>query len=238
MKQTILCIDTSTEACSVALWFQNRLFHQYMVAEREHAKRILLMIDDVLNKAKCSRKVIDLIAYGKGPGSFTGIRIGIGVAQGLGFGLNCRLIGISSLMALAQAEYRLNHSKYVISLIDARMNEVYMGAYYLNDEQIWVKAVEPIVISPEKVEHYFNQQQKYHQIKLPDFNQWIGVGTGWQSYSSKLPILALGESILPDSQDFITLIQNQSDTFVLEMAEQAEPLYLRNEVTWNKLPGR
>ena len=88
MSPNILAIDTSTEACSVALQFNNQVSSDFVISNRDHTKQVLPMVDTLLKRSECNLSQIDAIAFGQGPGSFTGVRIGIGVAQGLAFVLN------------------------------------------------------------------------------------------------------------------------------------------------------
>ncbi|MGL5610034.1 MAG: tRNA (adenosine(37)-N6)-threonylcarbamoyltransferase complex dimerization subunit type 1 TsaB, partial [Aeromonas veronii] len=129
----ILAVDTATEACSAALLVGDKLFSRWEEAPRDHTRKILPMVQAVLEDAGISLSDLDAIAFGRGPGSFTGVRIGISVAQGLAFGAGVPLIGISTLAAMAQGAYRLDGAEQVLTAIDARMNEVYFGRYELID---------------------------------------------------------------------------------------------------------
>lgn len=231
MSETLLAIDTSTEACSVALLYNKEITYKFQLSQREHAQHILQLVDELLKESDCSLSQLDGIAYGKGPGSFTGVRIGIGVAQGIGFGLDRPLIGVSSLITLAQGANRLNNSKKVISAIDARMKEVYLGGFSLNTDNQWIELIKPCVIKPSQVDAYLN--------KLISVNEeWVGVGTGWESYLEELPSITLVEPNLPSSQDMIVIASAMFKAKEMEQPEEAQAFYLRNEVTWNKLPGR
>ncbi|MGO3800463.1 MAG: tRNA (adenosine(37)-N6)-threonylcarbamoyltransferase complex dimerization subunit type 1 TsaB, partial [Vibrio casei] len=97
MSAKILALDTSTENCSVALMINDQMFTRSEVAPRDHTKKILPMVDEVLKEAGISLHDLDALAFGRGPGSFTGVRIGIGIAQGLSFGAELPMIGISTL---------------------------------------------------------------------------------------------------------------------------------------------
>ena len=100
-----LALDASTEACSVALQVNGKIFSRYELCPQSHSLRLLPMIDDVLNEAGIKLAALDGLIFGQGPGSFTGVRIGVGVAQGLAFSANLPVVGVSSLQAMAQLAY-------------------------------------------------------------------------------------------------------------------------------------
>lgn len=125
MSAKILAIDTATENCSVALLVNDRVISRSEVAPRDHTKKVLPMVDEVLKEAGLTLQDLDALAFGRGPGSFTGVRIGIGIAQGLAFGAELPMIGVSTLAAMAQASYRLHGATNAAVAIDARMGEVY-----------------------------------------------------------------------------------------------------------------
>ena len=127
----LLAIDTSTEGCSVALLNGSELLHLDEVCPQQHSKRVLPMVQQLLNESGLILQQLDGIVFGRGPGSFTGVRIGVGVTQGLAFGADLPVYGVSTLAAMAQAAYRLHGAKQVISAIDARMAEIYLGFFAL-----------------------------------------------------------------------------------------------------------
>lgn len=224
---TILAIDTSTEACSAALLYRNEITHDFVISARDHTKQILPMIDKLLHQSDCSLQQVDAIAFGQGPGSFTGVRIGIGVAQGLAFGADKPMIGVSTLMTLAQGAYRTKQASNVIATIDARMNEVYLGQYQLNNNQ-WHAIFPECVIAPEKV---------VQQVKLVSQDNY-SAGTGWKTYPNMLSDIKQSDILLPHAQDLIVIANQKWQKNETVNVEEVEPTYLRNEVTWKKLPGR
>uniref|UniRef100_UPI003F7C98B7 tRNA (adenosine(37)-N6)-threonylcarbamoyltransferase complex dimerization subunit type 1 TsaB n=1 Tax=Actinobacillus pleuropneumoniae TaxID=715 RepID=UPI003F7C98B7 len=129
MNNTILAIDTATEACSVALQHNGKLTSLDELSPRTHTQRILPMIDELLAQANISIKQVDALVFGRGPGSFTGVRVGVGIAQGLAMGANLPVVPISNLLAMAQAAYEQTGATNVVALIDARMNEIYFAQY-------------------------------------------------------------------------------------------------------------
>jgi tRNA threonylcarbamoyladenosine biosynthesis protein TsaB len=224
---TILAIDTSTEACSVALFYRNEITHDFIVSARDHTKKILPMIDTILNQSGCTLSQIDAIAFAQGPGSFTGVRIGIGVAQGLALGIDKPMIGVSTLMTLAQGAYRTKNTTKVISSIDARMGEVYLGQYHYQNQE-WQAIIPECVTKPESV---------VMKIQNSD-NDYYSAGTGWQTYPNMLTVIKQSDVLLPEAQDLVVIAHQKWLNNEVVSVEDVEPTYLRNEVTWQKLPGR
>lgn len=229
-----LALDTSTEACSVALALDGQILALDEVCPQQHSKRILPMLQQLLSDAGVSLYQLDGIIFGRGPGSFTGVRIGVSVAQGLAFGADLPVFGVSTLAAMAQAAAEQQNATEVIAAIDARMAEVYIAAYAL-DEAGLMQAITPeIAAKPAALPEVLTS--------LSFTSQVLGVGTGWQTYPQALQQLApalIADSILYPSAQFMLPFASrawQQQLFV--SAEQAEPVYVRDDVTWQKLPGR
>src|SRR5690554_5943555 len=128
----LLAIDTATEACSVALLVDGQTFDRYAVIPRLHARQVLPMVQQVLDEAGTALAAVDAIAFGQGPGAFTGLRIAAGVVQGLAFALDKPVLPVSSLAAIAQRVWREQQAGQVAVAIDARMDEVYWGCYVMH----------------------------------------------------------------------------------------------------------
>ncbi len=229
-----LALDTSTEACSVALALDGQILALDEVCPQQHSKRILPMVQQLLADAGVSLYQLDGIIFGRGPGSFTGVRIGVSVAQGLAFGADLPVFGVSTLAAMAQAAAVQQNATEVIAAIDARMAEVYIAAFTL-DEAGLMQAITPeIAAKPAALPEVLTS--------LSFTSRVLGVGTGWQTYSQALQQLApalIADSILYPSAQFMLPFASrawQQQLFV--SAEHAEPVYVRDEVTWQKLPGR
>ncbi|WP_320544984.1 tRNA (adenosine(37)-N6)-threonylcarbamoyltransferase complex dimerization subunit type 1 TsaB [Aeromonas veronii] len=227
----ILAVDTATEACSAALLVGDKLFSRWEEAPRDHTRKILPMVQAVLEDAGISLSDLDAIAFGRGPGSFTGVRIGISVAQGLAFGAGVPLIGISTLAAMAQGAYRLDGAEQVLTAIDARMNEVYFGRYELIDGRMQLVGDE-VVSDP---------------VALVDVRGKLAgpvtcVGTGFETYGETLSgladELAVSQVRFPAAEDMLPLARAAWLAGEAVPVEQATPIYLRDKVTWKKLPGR
>lgn len=230
---TILSLDSSTEACSIALLAEDGKVHQrFMLAPREHTQKILPTVNEVVKEAGLNLSDIDAIVYGQGPGSFTGVRIGISIAQGLAFGLEIKMVGVSTLQAMAQQALNTNGTESVYAAIDARMGEVYF-AHYKNEAGLMILQGKEIVIKPVDLIANVNSTDIVDNSVL--------VGTGWEAY----PILqeyfancSLSDIIYPNAVNMLKagkLLIEQNDAVEPELAV---PVYLRDTVTWKKLPGR
>jgi tRNA threonylcarbamoyladenosine biosynthesis protein TsaB len=227
----ILAVDTATEACSAALLVGDKLFSRWEEAPRDHTRKILPMVQAVLEDAGISLSDLDAIAFGRGPGSFTGVRIGISVAQGLAFGVGVPLIGISTLAAMAQGAYRLDGAEQVLTAIDARMNEVYFGRYELIDGRMQLVGDE-VVSDPAALVDARGKQA----------GPVTCVGTGFETYGETLSgladELAVSQVRFPAAEDMLPLARAAWLAGEAVPVEQATPVYLRDKVTWKKLPGR
>ncbi|MDA0130815.1 tRNA (adenosine(37)-N6)-threonylcarbamoyltransferase complex dimerization subunit type 1 TsaB [Vibrio harveyi] len=232
MSAKILAIDTATENCSVALLVNDRVISRSEVAPRDHTKKVLPMVDEVLKEAGLTLQDLDALAFGRGPGSFTGVRIGIGIAQGLAFGADLPMIGVSTLAAMAQASYRLHGATDVAVAIDARMGEVYWARYTRQENGEWAGVDAECVIPPARLAEEAQADDK----------TWTKAGTGWDAYQEdlgKLPLnLTSGDVLYPDSQDIVILAEQELKKGNTVPVEESSPVYLRDNVTWKKLPGR
>jgi len=223
----LLAIDTSTEACSVALAIDNEVVELFEIAPRRHAEIILPMIDKILSRAGQTLQELDAMAYGRGPGAFTGVRIATSITQGIAFAHDLPVVPVSTLAAMAQGAYTEFGATDVLAAIDARMNEVYWGCFNLNDQKLMSGVNEEQVSAAEKV-------------NFPGGGEWHGVGTGWQMFGESMGSL-VGNNIdnihpeyYPHAQDIAVLGIEQYSQGKKVSAEQALPVYLRNEVVWKK----
>lgn len=132
----ILAIETATDACSVALLRDDVLIHRYEHLPQQHAHSILPMVDSVLTEAEIPLAAVDALSFGRGPGSFTGLRIAASVVQGFSLGIQKPIIPISSLRALAQKMYRERGATHVLASLDARMHEQYWGLFVVDHQGI------------------------------------------------------------------------------------------------------
>ncbi len=165
----ILAVETSTEYCSVALWQGSALSERCELVGQKHSEVLLAMLDALLKDAGIGIKQIEGIAFGKGPGSFTGVRIACGVAQGLALGAGVDVVGVCTLQALAAASGK----DKVIAAIDARMGELYLAVYERCDGA-WMTLVEPCLCKAEDAPAVAG-------------DGWFGVGTGFAVNPSASP---------------------------------------------------
>ncbi|AZI87307.1 MULTISPECIES: tRNA (adenosine(37)-N6)-threonylcarbamoyltransferase complex dimerization subunit type 1 TsaB [Kosakonia] len=228
----ILAIDTATEACSVALWNDGTTFAHFELCPREHTQRILPLVRAALADADVKLTDLDALAFGRGPGSFTGVRIGIGIAQGLALGAELPMIGVSTLATMAQGAWRKTGATRVLAAIDARMGEVYWAEYQRDADGVWHGEETEAVLKPEAVSDRLQQLD----------GGWAMVGTGWGAWpelAANSPLtLTDGEMLLPTAEDMLPIARQLFAAQKWVAVEQAEPVYLRNEVAWKKLPGR
>jgi tRNA threonylcarbamoyladenosine biosynthesis protein TsaB len=214
----LLAFDTATEACSAALWLDGRVLERFQPGIR-HAEQLLPMIDDLLNEAGVSLGQLDGIAFGRGPGSFTGLRIGAGVAQGLAFGADLPVIPVSSLAALAQQ----GDAPKVIAAFDARMQQIYVGRYVRTNAGLVELQGAELVVAPD-------------QAPLPDDDGWLGVGSGWDAYAEAMttrfrPVLSHRVSgASPHAVDVARLASVGRPV----APELALPTYIRDDVAVKK----
>lgn len=228
----ILAIDTATEACSVALWNDGTTFAHFEECPREHTQRILPLVKTILTEGNTSLTDLDALAYGRGPGSFTGVRIGIGIAQGLALGADLPMIGVSTLATMAQGAWRMTGATRVLAAIDARMGEVYWAEYTRDENGVWHGEETEAVLKPEAVTGRLKQLS----------GEWATVGTGWPAWPEMAKDTGLtlvdGNMLLPAAEDMLPIACQLLAAGKTEAVEHAEPVYLRNTVAWKKLPGR
>lgn len=227
--KTILIIDTATEACSVALSHQGNVTSKFAVCPQEHSKRLLPMVHDVLSAAELSVADVDLLGVGIGPGSFTGVRIAMGMAQGLAFGANIPVVGISTLQAMAQETYMRTGASHVYSAIDARMAEVYFAGFMPDENEVMQEKEVAQVLPPEQVLGEY----------LGSGAEFGYAGTGWSAYAP-LSNRVSGEPLVvyPNAEFMLPFASQKLNSGEVTNIMELEPVYLRDKVTWKKLPGR
>lgn len=219
----LLCIETATEACSAAVYADDRLFERFELAPQRHAELILPLCEAVLNEARLELAELDGLAVGRGPGAFTGVRIAIGVIQGMSLGTGLKVACVSTLEALALGARREHAAARVIAAIDARMGEVYYAVYAMAANGL------PIAIVPECV-------ARPEAVPLPQGGEWAGAGSGFAVHRNAL-LARLGGAVNdvltdchPRAQDVATLALDVFARGAAVDAEYALPVYLRDRV--------
>lgn len=214
----ILALDTSTNFLSLALQYQGQIFVRHFDAGHTHSQKILPLVREMLAEANANMRNLQGIAFGAGPGSFTGLRIGCGVAQGLAFGARLPVVAIGTLLTLAEAS---GHSR-VIACLDARMGEVYHAAY-VRRAGAWQEYREPGLYKPE-------------QVPAVESEDWVGVGNGWDAYAAALADCYQGQikltlpALFPEAHAMLVLAEQQLAVGAGLPAAEATPLYIRNRV--------
>jgi len=223
----ILAIDTATEACSAALLRNGEVTERFRVQPRGHGDLILGMMDELLKAAGIAVADLDALAFGRGPGAFTGVRIGTGVAQGAAFAAGLPLLPISNLAALAHRCFREQGAQKVLAALDARMGEVYWGAYECpvlgRADLLGIEQVAP----PDS-------------LTAPDSGSWQGAGHGWGSYGEILRdrigagLTAMHPEMHCSAWDIALLGATALEQGLAVPAEQGLPVYLRDKVAKKK----
>ncbi len=222
----ILALDTCTESCSAALLYKGEIIERVENTQRGHSELILGMMDQLFKEAGTSISAIDAIAFGRGPGSFTGVRVCVGVTQGVAFARDIPVIPVSSLAAVAQGASDRFDSSHIAVAMDARMGEIYCASYHREDGLVNI-VNEERVCPPE-------------QFKPENDQPWIGAGTGWGEYETLLReqfsdnLTQVVIDCYPRARDIIKLAQFEAECGRMISAEKALPVYLRNNVAKKK----
>jgi tRNA threonylcarbamoyladenosine biosynthesis protein TsaB len=227
---SILAIETATDACSVALYQGGEYRELYEVTPRRHNQRLFTMLEELLPSGRLAEQGIDAIAWGEGPGSFTGLRVAASAVQGLAFANNLPCIGVSTILCQAQRALReglVTASDQLFSAVDARIGELYFAQVGFRDG-LAVLQGEVQVARPE-------------QLELPQQSgPLIGVGSGLELLSSapehtRQRITPLATELMPSARDLLPLalaLLAQGET---QSAQQVAPVYVRDTVNWKKL---
>jgi tRNA threonylcarbamoyladenosine biosynthesis protein TsaB len=220
----ILALETSTAACSVALSAHDTILEDHRIVPREHNRLILPMVDALLNTAGIDRADLTAVAFGRGPGSFTGVRIAAGVAQGVSLGLGIPVVSISSLAALAQATLsRHPNAHYVLATLRSRADEVYVGGY-------------------ENVSGHCRSCLPESVVNAHDLPG--GVDAGWWVVGDAVAhfeasIAARGchadAGLLPTARAVLTLAQTAITNGDTDAPADALPVYLQGTRPWRKI---
>ena len=220
----LLALDTATEACSAALLIDGEIGERFVVAPRGHAHLLLPMLDELLAAAGLKPAQLDAIAFGRGPGSFTGVRIAASVAQGIAFAADLPVLPVSTLAALARDALQRTTVTQVLAAIDARMGEIYWAAFARDAHG------EPQALTDEQV-------APATAVCVPAGTEWFGIGSGWAVYETALrahfgdTLSGIDAAALPRAAQIAQLAAVDFAAGGAVPAELALPVYLRNQVT-------
>ncbi|MGH8397591.1 MAG: tRNA (adenosine(37)-N6)-threonylcarbamoyltransferase complex dimerization subunit type 1 TsaB [Gammaproteobacteria bacterium] len=224
----ILALETSSERCSAALLIDGDVREQAQTAVRAHAEMILPMVDALLAEAGVTMPQLDALAFGRGPGGFTGVRVATAVVQGLAFGAERPVVPVSDLMALAAGAFRQHDKRKILACLDARLNEVYWCVYEIT--------------GPDQIIEYLPEQlSAAEMVQPPSAGPWFGAGSGFAAYgqalSARLGSALNGQdaALLPQARDIASLAVRLFAQGHAVSADQALPVYLRDRVAWPKL---
>jgi tRNA threonylcarbamoyladenosine biosynthesis protein TsaB len=218
----ILALDCSTEYCSAALLLSGEIIERNEQAGQRHSELVLAMVDAVLAEGKLTLSQLDAVAFGAGPGSFTGLRIACGVAQGLAFGASRPVVAVPTLLALAQA----SDASRVLAVLDARMGEVYLAAYD-RTAGTWQTVIAPCLCKPDVA-------------PLLTGNQWLGIGSGFSVHDDKLRRSYAGNlgevdaKSYPQARHIAALAYDEWRAGRSVSAAAALPLYIRDKVAFTE----
>lgn len=218
----LLALDTSAEACSVAFWIDGKIFSRTVITVNRHTEIVLPLLDQLRAETQLPLQDLDGIAFGAGPGAFTGVRTAASVAHGIALACGCPVVAVSSLAALARAGWRETAVATQLALLDARRGEVYWGLYTVPDADHAIALVVDAVQSPT-------------QIQSPN-NSWCAVGRGWEVYADILTarlrptVVASAECRYPDAEDIAALAVTELNAGRGRSLRDALPVYLRAPV--------
>lgn len=221
----ILALDSSTDACSVALYRQGVVDARFELATKSHTQRLLPMVDELLVEHKLRLVDLDAIAFGCGPGSFTGLRICMGVVQGLAYGTGLPVIPISTLQAMAYA-YMRQHTwqQPVLAALDARMGEVYWGLFQADGQGMPQLLIDEQVLAPELLPPQLHGRPAF-----------AAVGSGFNLPAmAQLPALASAVDVYPRAEEMALLAAAAYARGAVLPIDQVQPVYLRDTVSWQK----
>lgn len=214
---TILAIDTSTELASTALLIGDRVIARESSGVHTHSQSILPLVQSVLHEGGLALAQCDGIAFGCGPGSFTGLRTACGIVQGLAFGANLPVLPVITLQAMAQSARQQSGASDVLAVLDARMGEVYWAQYRYADG--WQVVIEPQLSSAEQVK---------------PVGDVIACGNGLTAYAAAFEAAGLMQNALPVVMPHAVQIAELGRIALLRGEKMspadAQPLYLRNKV--------
>lgn len=224
MTIKLLAIDTSGDACSAALLYGDQCRQRLEAVPRRHGELMLPMMDELLTEAGLRLGDLDALAFGRGPGSFTGVRIATAVVQGAAFGADLPVVPVSTLAALAQGQYRKSGQTRLAAALDARMGELYWGCFVIDQDGLADSVGEEQVAAADG-------------LHLPGGEGWCGVGSGWAAEGDRLRerfasrLVAVNPQGICEARDVAVLAAAAFQRGDWVAADAALPVYLRDRVT-------
>jgi tRNA threonylcarbamoyladenosine biosynthesis protein TsaB len=230
MSTSILAIETTTDIMSVALLHQDYIRSDFVSASRNHTQYLLPLVRSILLREKIRLIDLSALVFCSGPGSFTGIRIGISAIQGLAVGASLPVIGLSTLLTIAQRSWHIEGADQVLVAIDAKKGEIFWAVYKRDSQGNWLliqlseRLLSPneVIVSMESLE-----------------GEWFAVGDAWNIYpqikschSLALNPISIGP---PYAEDMIPLALQKWKRGHIIRPEDAKPTYLRDKIAWKKL---
>ncbi len=224
----ILAIETATEACSVALWRDPELKQRHEITPRQHSQRLFGMLGELLPNGRLPEHGIEAVAYGAGPGSFTGLRIAASAVQGLTFATGLPAIPVSTLACQVQTALRqglVGEGDRVLSSLDARINEIYYACYRI-EQGLPVPMGEALAVAPALM------------VLPEDAASAFAVGSGCRFLEQfpeavRAQLTGVAADLLPEARDLVPLALAQG---VAQTPQQVQPVYVRDEINWKKIP--
>jgi len=219
----ILALETATAACSAALLIGNKIHQKLTIAPQQHSDLILGFIETLLQESNLALSDVDVIAFGCGPGSFMGVRLAVGIAQGLAYSVDCPVVPVSTLRGLAHSAFEKSGNTFIVPGWDARLQAIYWGAYTIDAQHI------PQSVIPDQLQ---DPADTVIEVDHP----WIAAGNAWSIYSEQLPlqlqqkITILSEIIYPEAASIARIAAVLYKNGEYLPPDQATPVYLRDKV--------
>lgn len=232
----LLAIDTTGDYCSLALKEEDRVLQCHQSLPRQHARQILPMLDQLFAESGWAKNSLDVVVYGRGPGSFTGIRIAAGIAQGVALGADCGVIPVSTLQTLAmEARHADPDARQLWVALDARMRELYVARYQVEQGFPVLQGDEMLLTADQLPQPPDSTTGESAGLAGNGWQTDYGFSDAWVAcLALQPPVLALLPRAIWGAELALTLLQQ--DARVIVAPEQALPVYLRDKVTWDKKP--
>lgn len=224
----ILAIECSSAVGSVALKVDERVAVHEIASPREQTERLLQLVDELLTAERLDVAALDAVAFGRGPGSFTGLRMAAAVAQGFALARGVPLLPVSSLLCLAQGAWRTERARRTLVCVDARMGEVYSGEFETRADGVSGEVGEERLSAPDAV-------------RVPAGAGWTAVGDGFARYPELTTVAAAAQrqlpTLLPTALDLLPRALADLEAGRTVAPPEALPVYLRDRTAWRRSQG-